>query len=818
MSNIEKIEDKASIIRIEDQMKEAYLDYAMSVIIGRALPDARDGLKPVHRRILYAMYDMGCTHDKPYKKSARVVGDVIGKYHPHGDMAVYDALVRMAQDFSMRYKLIEGQGNFGSIDGDPPAAMRYTEARLNQIAEKILTDIDMETVDFGPNYDDSTTEPLVLPAVIPNLLVNGSSGIAVGMATNIPPHNLRDVTTAIKTLIKNPETTIDELINIIKGPDFPTGAFIYGSNGIKEAYSTGKGIILIRANATIEEIKADRQAIIVTEIPYQVNKSKLIEEVAELIKDRRIDGISDIRDESDRTGMRIVFELKKGENSQTILNQLFKNTQLETSFGITMLALDNKQPKLMNIKELLLVYLNHRKEVVTRRTNFLLKQNEEKLHILEAIKKAVENLDNVLNLIKSAKDPETAKNELCKKYDLTEKQSKAILDIRLQRLTSFERDNIITEHRETTEKIKELKEILSDENKILGIIENELDDIDEKFGDERKTRIVIERENLTVEDFIVDEPMVVTVTVSGYIKRLPVATYRSQRRGGKGVIGAGTGEEDFIKDVFVASTHNYILVFTSFGKCYWLKVHQIPEGGRTARGKSIVNLLNISENEKIQAVLPVEKLTEENRFIVMATENGIVKKTALNAFSHPMRKGIIAINIEEGDSLVEAKLTDGKNQIVLVTKNGQSIRFPESDIRPSGRAAIGVRGITLHDADGVVGMEIIDVAKAAEQVLTVTELGYGKRTPIEEYRIQTRGGTGVRTMRITEKNKNVIAVLSVVDDDEIIIASNRGKVIRTKVKEISQVGRVAQGVCLINLSEGEKVGAVAKIIEKEEDS
>ncbi len=802
-------------VSIEGQMKDAYLEYAMSVIVGRALPDARDGLKPVHRRILFAMDQMGNTHDKPYKKSARIVGDIIGKYHPHGDTAVYETMVRMAQDFSLRYPLIEGQGNFGSVDGDSAAAMRYTEVRLQKFANFVLADLEKETVDFTPNYDSSLKEPTVMPTRIPNLLVNGSSGIAVGMATNIPPHNLTEVIEGLKALIAKPEITPLELFRIIPGPDFPTAAYIYGRKGLKEAYTTGKGIIQLRAKAEIEEVKKERERIVVTEIPYQVNKAKLVENVADLIREKKIEGISDIRDESDRTGMRIVFDLKKGEDSRVVLNQLFQYTQLQTSFGISMLALDHQQPKSMDIKELLTCFLNHRKEVVTRRTVYELKKAEERAHILEALKKAVENLDEVVALIRKSANPQIAQDQLMTRFEFTEIQAKAILEMRLQRLTGLEREKIITEYNEVLALIKSLKEILADENKVMQIIAHELEEIKTLFGDKRRTQFIEETGEMTDVDLIAHESVVVTVSNTGYIKRLPADTYRAQRRGGKGVIGAGTKAEDFVSELFTASTHDTILVFTNLGKLYWLKVHQIPEAGRTAKGKPIINLLEMTSQERVQAVLPIREF-KETEFVFMATAKGIVKKTGLDAFSRPMKKGIIAIHTDEGDHLVAAGLTSGVNHVILVTKSGQSIRFEEGDCRPMGRAARGVHGIRLEDKDEVVGMAIVDTAAVGAQILTVTELGYGKRTPIEEYRIQGRGGSGILTMRVTEKNGSVMAVRQVRDEDEIIIASDKGKVIRTKVSEISEVGRVAQGVRLIHMEEGEVVGAAARIMEKDE--
>jgi DNA gyrase subunit A len=804
-------------VSIEEQMKEAYLEYAMSVIVGRALPDARDGLKPVHRRILYAMDQMGNTYDKPYKKSARIVGDVIGKYHPHGDTAVYETMVRMAQDFSMRYPIVDGQGNFGSVDGDNPAAMRYTEVRLEKFANFLLADLEKETVDFTPNYDNSLKEPAVLPTRIPNLLVNGSSGIAVGMATNVPPHNLSEVIDGLKAVIEKPDISAADLFKIIPGPDFPTSGFIYGRKGLKEAYLTGKGIIQLRAKAEIEEAKKDRLRIVVTEIPYQVSKAKLVESVADLIREKKIEGISDIRDESDRTGMRIVFDLKKDEDSRVVLNQLFNFTQMQTSFGITMLALDHQQPKLMNIKDLLLCFLNHRKEVVTRRTVYELRKAEERAHILEALKKAVENLDEVVALIRKAANPAVAQEQLMARFQFTEIQAKAILEMRLARLTGLEREKIVEEYNEVLALIKSLKEILADEKKVLQIIGRELDEIKQLFGDKRRTQFIEESGEMTEVDLIADEQVVVTVSNSGYIKRLPQDTYRAQKRGGKGVIGAGTKAEDFVAELFVASTHDTILVFTNLGKLYWLKVHQIPEAGRAAKGKPIINLLEMTSQERVQALLPIREF-KGTEYVMMVTAKGVVKKTALDLFSRPMKKGIIAIHTDEGDHLVAAAVTKGENHVILVTKTGQSIRFEEADCRPMGRAARGVMGIRLEESDAVVGMAIVDTKEVGAQILTVTELGYGKRTPIDEYRVQGRGGSGILTMRVTDKNGNVMAVRQVKDEDEIIIASDRGKVIRTRVSEISEVGRVAQGVRLIHMEEGEVVGAAAKIVEKEDEN
>ncbi len=805
-------------VSIEEQMKEAYLDYAMSVIVGRALPDARDGLKPVHRRVMYAMHDMGNTHDKAYKKSARIVGDVIGKYHPHGDVAVYDTMVRMAQDFSMRYPLIDGQGNFGSVDGDSPAAMRYTEVRLDKISNELLADLEKETVDFTPNYDNSLREPSVLPTRLPNLLLNGSTGIAVGMATNIPPHNLNEILDGLTMIIENPAVTPESLFLKIPGPDFPTAGFIYGRRGLRDAYLTGKGIIHLRAKAEIEtNAKSGREHIVVTELPYQVNKAKLIESVADLVREKKIEGISDLRDESDREGMRVVFDLKKGEDSRVIVNQLFKLTQMQVSFGISMLALDHQQPKVMNIKELLVAFLNHRKEVVTRRTVYDLRKAEEKAHLLEGLKIAVENIDETVKIIKESSSPDDAQKRLIARFQFSEVQSKAILEMRLQRLTGLERDKIIADYKATLTLIASLRAILADEKKVLQIISEELAFIRGKFGDERRTQFIDEQEDMTEEDYVTEESMVVTFTYSGYIKRLPVDTYRAQRRGGRGVTGVGQKAEDFIADLFVASTHEQILCFTDQGKVYWLKVLKIPEGSRTAKGKPIVNLLNLSTNERVLAVLPVKEFREDE-FIVMVTAKGIIKKTSLMSFARPMKKGIIAVTVDEGDSMVSARLCKPQQNVVLVSKMGQSIRFEDDDVRPMGRAARGVQGMRLDDNDEVVGMEVISPTQVGTQILTVTEKGYGKRTAMDEYRVQGRGGSGIMTMRITEKNGKVVAVRQVVDSDEIIIASNQGKVIRTRVSEISEVGRVAQGVRLISLEEGEAVGAVAKIVDDKDDA
>lgn len=804
-------------VNIEDEMKESYLSYSMSVIIGRALPDVRDGLKPVHRRILYGMEEVGNQWNRPYKKSARIVGDVMGKYHPHGDAALYDALVRMAQDFSMRYTLVDGQGNFGSIDGDPPAAMRYTEVRLDRIASEMLEDLDKETVDFVPNYDGGEQEPLVLPAKIPNLLLNGSSGIAVGMSTNIPPHNLRELTAAVIAQIKNPEITLDELMTHIPGPDFPTGGFITGRRPIREAYETGRGIIRIRAKARIErQKKGDREVIIVTEIPYQVNKTRLIERIADLVKEEKIKGISDIRDESDRDGIRVVIEVKKGDYADVVLNQLYKHTPMDTSFGIIMLSLVRNQPRVLSLKETIGHFIEHRKEVVTRRTQFELAKAEARLHILEGLKIALDHLDEVIALIRGSDSPQTARDGLMQKLGLSELQAQAILDMRLQRLTALERDKILEERRELIATVARLKEILANEHLILEIITGELSDIKDKYGDERRTEILDSLEEISLEDLIADEDMVVTITHDGYIKTTPLSIYRSQRRGGKGRTGITTKELDFVETLFIASQHNYVLFFTNFGRCYWKKVHEIPEAGPAARGKALVNLLNLTSGEKVAAVLPVKEFRDD-QYIMMATRNGIVKKTELMAYSNPRVGGIIALNIREDDELIEARLTSGADEILLTSYFGQAIRFKEDEVRDMGRTATGVIGIRLDEGDKVVGLEVIENPEA--QILTVTEMGYGKRTLISEYRITGRGGKGIITVKTTGKNGRVVGAFQVTNDTQImIITTQSGKLIRMNASGISIYGRGTQGVKLIDLEPDERVAAVAKVVEKEQES
>ena len=801
-------------VYIEDEMRQSYMDYAMSVIIGRALPDVRDGLKPVHRRILYAMYDMGNVWNSPYKKSARVVGDVIGKYHPHGDVAVYDSIVRMAQDFSMRYPLVDGQGNFGSIDGDPPAAMRYTEIRMDQLAGEILADLDKETVDFIPNYDDSLKEPTVLPSRVPNLLVNGSSGIAVGMATNIPPHNLGEVVDGIVAMVEKPDISVKELMKYIPGPDFPTAGFIHGKEAIAQAYAEGRGIIQMRGKAFTETVKrTGKEQIIISEIPYMINKVRLIEQIAGLVQEKKIEGISDLRDESDRDGMRIVIELKRDTVAEVVINQLYKHTALQESFGVNMLAIVDGRPKLLSLKDALKAFLDHRKEVVTRRTAYDLRKAEERLHILEGLKIALDHLDAVIALIRRSQDPKVAKEGLIQNFGLTEIQAQAILDMRLQRLTGLEREKILQEHKETVELIAKLKAILADEKEIYRIIIEELKDIKERYGDPRRTQILAHTEEISIEDLIVEEDMVVTISHEGYIKRNPVTLYRAQRRGGKGKIGTTTREEDFVEYLFVASTHSYILFFTTVGKVYWIKVHELPQAGRTARGKPIVNLLNLEQGEKVSAFLSVREF-QEGRCVVFATKKGLIKKTDLMSYANPRPSGIRAIALEQGDEVIGVRLTDGQQEIILSTLDGQSIRFKEAQVRPTGRGTYGVVGMRMDKGDEVVSMEILSLGA---NILTVAENGYGKRTDMGEYRLQSRGGKGIITMKTTDKTGRVVGAQQVTDEDQLMLVTNKGKIIRLRVKDIRVIGRNTQGVRLIDLEDGERVVSLARLAEKEEE-
>jgi DNA gyrase subunit A len=807
------IHHKQTLVNIEDEMKKSYMDYAMSVIIGRALPDVRDGLKPVHRRILYSMYETGYRHNKPYKKCARIVGDIMGKYHPHGDTAIYDTLVRMAQDFSLRYMLVDGQGNFGSIDGDPPAAMRYTESRLARIADEVMADLEKDTVDFVPNYDESLQEPSLLATRLPLLLLNGSSGIAVGMATNIPPHNLTEIINGTIALINNPKIIIEELMKHIHGPDFPTAGFINGREGILSAYKTGRGVIRLRARALIEKnARNDRESIVVTELPYQVNKATLIEKIAELVRDKKVGGISDLRDESDREGIRVVIDLKRDENSAIILNQLYKYTQMETSFGIIMLAISENRPYVFNLKEVLEKFVAFRQEIVVRRTKFELARAKERAHILEGYIIALNNIDEIIKVIKASKNANEAAVALCAKFSLSEIQAKAILEMRLQRLTGLERDKIDAEYVEVTALIAHLAGILADPQKVLQVIIEELTEIREKYGDERRTEIVASTEDINIEDMIVEEDVVVTISHAGYIKRNAVSLYKSQHRGGRGKVGMGTKEEDFVEKIFIASTHHYLLVFTNMGKVYWLKVYQIPQAGRAAKGKAMVNLVNLASGEKVSATLPVKEFVAD-KFIVMVTKKGIIKKTDLAAYSNPRAGGIIAISIDEGDELVDVQLTMGNQDVFLGTRLGMAIRFNEDDVRDTGRTARGVRGINLDEGDDVIGVEI---PAQGTFMLTISENGFGKCTPIDEYRVQTRGGKGTINLKTVAKIGNVSGVLQVQGEENIMLISNAGKVIRLKVQEVPINHRVTQGVKLIDLEPEEKLVGVARTTQEAE--
>ena len=809
------IKENMIIANIEDEMKGAYLDYAMSVIVGRALPDFRDGLKPVHRRVLFAMHDLNNYHDKPYKKSARVVGDVIGKYHPHGDSAVYDTIVRMAQDFSLRYTLVDGQGNFGSIDGDSAAAMRYTEIRLSKIASEFLEDLEKETVDFLPNYDGTMFEPVLLPTAIPNYIVNGSNGIAVGMATSVPPHNISEITDALLLLIDDKEITIQELLNTVPGPDFPTRGIIYGREGIISAYTTGRGIIKVRGRAEIEQDKKGNDRIIISEIPYQVNKAKLIERIAELVRDKKLEGISDLRDESSRVGIRVVIEVKRNFQGNVLLNQLYKFTAMESTFGIIMLGIDNKQPKVLNLKEYLLLFLEYRKDIVIRRTHFQLKKAEERAHVLLGLKMAVENIDDMIALIKKSPSPNDARFSLIQNYKLSEIQSQAILDLRLQKLTALERDKIIKEYNNLVLKIAELKSILADDSKIAEIIKKELVEVKTIFGDERRTEIVGSTEDIDIEDLIVEEDVVVTITSTGYIKRMGFETFREQRRGGKGVRGQELKEDDVITGIFTASTHDFLLCFSNKGKCYWLKIYKIPQTAKGAKGKHIVNLINVEQDEKIVATLPISSFTED-RSVILVSEKGIIKKTSLMNFSRPRLGGIIAVNTDEGDVINTAHNVGEGDYILLSTRNGKSICFSESDVSKVGRTARGVRGVSLGSEDIVVGVEVLsNIENPDYSIMTVFENGYGKRTDVSEFRIQSRGGKGVKSGKVGEKSGKVVTVFKVKEDEGLMIVSDSGQTIRIKVKDIRVMGRATQGVRLMNLIAKEKIVGVTKIVSED---
>jgi DNA gyrase subunit A len=794
-------------VYIEDEIKDSYLDYSMSVIVSRALPDVRDGLKPVHRRILLAMNDLGLAHNKPYRKSAKLTGDVTGNYHPHGTAAVYDAVARMAQDFSMRYPLVDGQGNFGSIDGDPPAAERYTEVRMTEIAEELLSDLEKETVEFGPNYDETRQMALVLPSKVPNLLVNGAGGIAVGMATNIPPHNLGEIVDGLKLVLDRPAVTGEELAKVVTGPDFPTGGIIYGRAGIREAYSCGRGKITLRARATIETAKSGKTSIVVSEIPYQTNKASIIEKIAELVHQGKLQGISDIRDESDKEGMRIVIELKKEAFPKVVLNQLYAHTQLQVTFGIIMLALVEMRPVVMTLKELMERFLEHREEVITRRTKYDLARAEERAHILEGYKIALDHIDEIVQLIKASASPDEARKGLIKKFKLSEIQAQAILDLRLQRLTGLERKKIEDEYLELIKKIEYFRSILESRTRLLGLIREELDDLKERFGDERRTDIVDQEGDFQIEDLIAEENMIITITHTGYIKRIPTGTYRRQRRGGKGISGMGMKEEDFIEHLFIASTHSYILFFTDHGRCFWVKVHEIPQGGRLARGKAIVNLLEMSREENISAFVPVADFNQD-AYLILATKDGFIKKTHISAYANPRRGGIIAVVLRDGDKLIAARLTSGGDDVILAKRKGKAIRFSEKDARPMGRASQGVTGVKLDKDDRVVEMVVV---KRGAELLAVTENGYGKRTRIGDFRNIKRGGKGVVAIATDERNGPLVGVKEVIEEDEVMIITRNGIIIRSPVNSVPILGRPAKGVKLISLGEGDAVVDVALI-------
>jgi DNA gyrase subunit A len=808
-------------VNIEDEMKRSYMDYAMSVIIGRALPDVRDGLKPAHRRVLYGMRTMGLASNRAYRKCAKIVGEVMGNYHPHGDASIYDTLVRLAQDFNMRYPLVDGQGNFGSIDGDPPAAMRYTEARPEALAEAMMTDLDKETVDFVPNYDESTEEPTVLPTSFPNLLVNGSAGIAVGMATNVPPHNLREVIDAVIAAIElrgqSREARLKAVLMTVPGPDFPSGGFIVGRQGIFQAYTTGRGAITMRARASVEESKkGDKQSIVVTEIPYQINKARLIEKIADLAREKTIEGIADLRDESDRDGMRIVIELRRGELPDVVLNNLYKHTPLQTTYGIIMLAIAGGRPKVLSLLEVIENFVDFRREVVRRRTEFELRKAEARAHILEGLKIALDHLDEVIRLIRGSKSPAEARDGLITQFKLSQVQAQAILDMQLQRLTGLERQKILDELVELMKTIERLRAILSSDELLMQVVLDELKAVREKYGDERRTEIIDESGEFRIEDLIADEDMAITVTNTGYIKRTAISTYRAQRRGGKGRIGMRTREEDYVSHLFVASTHAYIMIFTDRGRAYWLKVHEVPDVGPGGKGKAIANLVQLEEGEKIAALLAVKEFPndEDQQFVVMGSRKGIIKKTDLSAFRNPRAGGIIAMGVEEGDAVIAVELSDGKEQIFLGTRDGMAIRFDETDVRPMGRNAYGVRGISLRDDDEVVAM---DVVHEGGTLLTVAQNGYGKRTGLEEYRLQSRGGVGIINIQTTDRNGKVVGIAYVTDDDQVMLISQQGMILRMKAGDIRSIGRATQGVRLIEMEEGDMVVSVAKLAEREDE-
>ncbi|MEQ8524254.1 DNA gyrase subunit A [Gracilimonas sp.] len=811
--------EKIIPITIEDEMQSSYIDYSMSVIVSRALPDVRDGLKPVHRRVLYGMNDLGMLHNRNYKKSARIVGEVLGKYHPHGDTAVYDSIVRMVQDFSLRYPLVDGQGNFGSIDGDSAAAMRYTEVRMDRLSEELLSDINKETVDYQSNFDDTLEEPTVLPSMLPNLLLNGASGIAVGMATNMAPHNMTEVIDGITAYIDNPDIEIKQLMQHITAPDFPTAGIIYGYEGVKEAYETGRGKVTLRARANTEELRGNREQIVITEIPYQVNKSTLIEKIAGLVNDEKITEISEVRDESDREGIRVVIILKRSANAGVVLNQLYKYTQMQTTFGIINLALVRGRPKVMDLKELIYHFVEHRVDIIIRRTMYDLDQAEARAHILEGLKIALDNLDEVIKTIRASSSPQEANIELRKKFALTDIQAKAILDMRLQKLTGLEREKIDGEYREIIDKIADYREILTDRDKQTSIIKEELADLKKRYGDERRTQVVHSADDFSIEDMIADEDVVVTISNKGFIKRMPVSGYRRQRRGGKGMKGTTTRDEEYVEHLFVATTHNYILFFTEKGMCYWLKVYEIPEGGRLARGRAIVNLIELDKDDSIKAFVPVKTLEDEeyinSHSIIMATQGGLVKKTTLEAYSRPRRDGIIAINIKEGDSLLAAELTDGDSNVILANKNGRAIRFHESDVREMGRNTSGVKGMTLNKKDEIVDMVIIKNTHEAT-VLAMSENGYGKRSLVDDYREQSRGGKGVITLKITPKTGSLIALKEVTDQDDLMIITEKGKVIRMNCGGIRTMGRNTQGVRIMRLDSDGAIAAVTRVVNEEE--